>query len=82
MSQGGRLVLIKVGLESIPMYWMSIAKKPKGIYWIKQGRIVLISCGIRKWKENEYHHLNGQQKIHQKKHVGGALNIYMISTWL
>jgi len=31
LSQGGRLILVKYVLETIPAYWMSLAFIPKGV---------------------------------------------------
>jgi hypothetical protein len=31
ISQGGRLVLVKIVLEAIPVFWMSMAWIPKGV---------------------------------------------------
>lgn len=53
LSLGGRLVLLKSVLESILIYWLSLAKVPKSIFdWIRKN--VLVFFGQAKGKKRLY----------------------------
>jgi hypothetical protein len=47
LTLGGRFTLVKVVLESIHVYWLSLAKIPKGTLKKSEGGC-LASCGLVK----------------------------------
>jgi hypothetical protein len=53
LSLGGRVTLVKVVLESIPVYWLSLAKIPKSILNIIRRRMFSF-CGLVKRKKKAY----------------------------
>jgi hypothetical protein len=69
LSLGGRYTLVKVVLESIPVYWLSLAKIPKSILNNIRKRMFNFLWTGKKIKEGV--HLINWRKIAKPKKVGG-----------
>jgi hypothetical protein len=76
LSLGGRVTLVKVVLESIHVYWLSLAKIPKSILNIIRRRMFSFMWSGKKVKEGI--HLISWEKIAKPKKLGGwgIKNIY------
>lgn len=69
LSLGGTLILVKVVLENLPIYWLSIAKIPKLVL----ERIIKLMFSFL-WMDNrkkEGVHLMNQERLYLPKSVGG-----------
>jgi hypothetical protein len=71
LSLGGSVTLVKVVLESIPVYWLSLAKIPKRILNIIRRR--MFSFMWCRKKEKEGIHLISSDKISKTKNLGGGV---------
>jgi hypothetical protein len=76
LSLGGRVTLVKAVLESIPVYWLSLAKIPKSILNIIRRRMFSFMWTGKKLKEGI--HLISWENIAKPKKLGGwgIKNIY------
>jgi hypothetical protein len=69
LTLGGRVTLVKVVLESIPVYWLSLAKIPKSLLNKIRRRMFSFLWTGKKVKEGM--HLVSWKKIAKPKKVGG-----------
>jgi ribonuclease HI len=69
LSLGGRVTLVKVVLESIPVYWLSLAKIPKSILNTIRKRMFSFLWTGKKTKEGI--HLTRWNTIAKPKKLGG-----------
>jgi hypothetical protein len=69
LSLGGRVTLVKVVLESIHVYWLSLAKIPKSILNTIRRRMFSFLWTGKKTKEGI--HLTSWNKIAKPKKLGG-----------
>jgi hypothetical protein len=79
LSRAGRLVLIKLVLEAIPVYWMSLSWIPKGI--LEKARRMSFSYLWRGKSENRVMPWVRWEKIVKPKALGGwgLKNIFLFS---
>jgi hypothetical protein len=77
LTLGGRFILVKSVLESISVYWMSLAKIPKCV--LNNIRRIIFSFLWSGKKEKECMHLTRWKKIGKPKKDGGwgIKNIYI-----
>jgi hypothetical protein len=78
LTLGGRLTLVKVVLESIPVYWLSVEKIPKSTLNNIRKRMFSFLWSGKKLKEGL--HLINWQKIAMPKKDGGwgIKNIFLL----
>lgn len=79
---GGRFVLVKFDHESIPMYWLSLAKIPKSILHMIKKRIFNFVWFGNKGKR-KYHLVKWKTLVRPKDYGGwGIKNLFHFSTTL
>jgi hypothetical protein len=69
LSMGGRYILIKAVLESLPVYWMALAHIPASV--LKSLRQLIFSFLWSGCKKNRSFHLSKWEELSKPKSMGG-----------